>query len=201
MPGMATRRRWVLFGAPTLLGLLEIGHPALLPHDDIVATIAPIATWWTVLHILQVPLFALLGIAVFLLVRDLGGCAAAISRGAIAIFIVVYPAYDAAVGIASGILVTAGVPADLEPALYDLFWGPVTGLMAITGAGAWLVALLAAAWAWRTHGAPRTSVICLGLSGILLGIAHIRPFGPLACLSFLIGAVLIEFRANVAPTT
>jgi hypothetical protein len=34
----------LMFGVPLVLGLLELGHPALLPGDDIVATIAPIAT-------------------------------------------------------------------------------------------------------------------------------------------------------------
>ena len=33
-----------MFGVPLVLGLLELGHPALLPGDDIVATIAPIDT-------------------------------------------------------------------------------------------------------------------------------------------------------------
>ena len=33
--------RLIIFGAPLILGLLELGHPALLPGDDIVATIAP----------------------------------------------------------------------------------------------------------------------------------------------------------------
>jgi hypothetical protein len=36
-----------------LLGLLELDHPALRPGDDIVATIAPMASWWTTLHVLQ----------------------------------------------------------------------------------------------------------------------------------------------------
>jgi hypothetical protein len=120
---------------PLIFGLLELGHPALLPGDDIVATIAPIATapiatWWTALHVLQVPLFALLGVAVFLLIRGLDSRAATVSRYAIAIFIVVYPAFDAAVGIASGVLCRTSSGADLEAALQNLFWGPVTGSMA-----------------------------------------------------------------------
>ncbi len=105
--------RLIIFGAPLILGLLELGHPALLPGDDIVATIAPIATWWTTLHVLQVPLFALLGLAVFLLVRNLDGRAATISRYAIAVFIVIYPAIDAAVGIASGVLCRTSAGPDL----------------------------------------------------------------------------------------
>jgi hypothetical protein len=179
-----------------VLGLLELGHPALLPGDDIVATIAPIATWWTVLHVLQVPLFALLGVAVFLLVRDLNGLAAKVSRYAICVFIVVYPAFDAAVGIASGVLCQSTASPDLETGLYNLFWGPVTGVMAIVGSASWLVALNTAAWAWRKHGASALAVGFLALSGLLLGVGHIRPLGPLACLCFLIGVALIEFRSR-----
>jgi len=69
-------RRLVLLGVPLLLGILELGHPALLPGDPVVATIGPIATWWTTLHVLQVPLFALLGFAVIILVRDIDNQAA-----------------------------------------------------------------------------------------------------------------------------
>jgi hypothetical protein len=122
-------RRPIVFGVPFILGILELGHPALLPSDDIAATIVPIATWWTVLHVLQVPLFALLGVAVWLLVRDLDGRPATISRYAISLFIVVYPAFDAAVGIASGVICRTSAAPDLETGLQSLFWGPVTGLM------------------------------------------------------------------------
>ena len=185
-----------MFGVPLVLGLLELGHPALLPGDDIVATIAPIATWWTILHVLQVPLFALLGVAVFLLVRDLDGRAAKVSRYAICVFIVVYPAFDAAVGIASGVLCRSTASPDLETGLYNLFWGPVTGVMAMIGSASWLVALNAAAWACRKHGASALAVGFLALSGLLLGVGHIRPLGPLACLCFLIGVTLIKFRSR-----
>jgi hypothetical protein len=188
----------IIFVAPLILGLLELGHPALLPGDDIVATIAPIATWWTALHVLQVPLFALLGVAVFLLIRGLDSRAATVSRYAIAIFIVVYPAFDAAVGIASGVLCRTSSGQDLEAALQNLFWGPVTGSMAIVGSVSWLVAVLAAAWALRAQGAPALAVGALALAGVLLAVGHIRPLGPLACLSFLIGATMLELAPGKA---
>ena len=120
-------RRLIMFGVPLVLGLLELGHPAFLPGDDIVATIAPIATWWTILHVLQVPLFALLGVAVFLLVRDLDGRAAKVSRYAICVFIVVYPAFDAAVGIASGVLCRSTASPDLETGCITFFGGQLLG--------------------------------------------------------------------------
>jgi hypothetical protein len=187
-------RRSLVLGVPLILGLLELGHPALLPGDDIAATIAPIATWWTILHVLQVPLFALLGFAVFMLVRDIDNRAATISRCASAIFIVVYPAFDAAVGISSGILCRTAASAELEKGLQDLFWGPVTGVMAIVGSASWLVALVSAPWAWRKRDAPVAAVALLVMSGVLLAIGHIRPFGPLACLCFLIAAAVLELR-------
>lgn len=194
--------RVLVLGTPLVLGGLEVGHPALLPGENILETLAPIATWWTALHVAQVPLFALMGLAVLLLVRDLRGRPAQISRWAIAVFIVVYPAFDAAVGVASGVMIHAlGTPeaaqrSALDAALQALFWGPVTGLMAIVGSVSWLVALVAAAWAWRRAGAPLYAVAALALSGILLGITHIRPIGPLACLCFLVGAAWVSFRGN-----
>ena len=75
------------------------------------------------------------------------------SRCAIAVFVVVYPAFDGAVGIASGVMLQhlgglgTAERAAVEPALWALVWGPVTGMMAITGSAAWLIALVAAALA------------------------------------------------------
>lgn len=192
-------RRLIVLGVPLILGVLELGHPALMPGDSIFEVLAPITVWWTVLHIVQIPLFALMGLATFLLVRDLDGRAARISRRAITVFVVVYPAFDAAVGVSSGIMMhnlgplTAEQHAFVEQNLQALFWGPVTGLMAVVGSGSWLVALVAAALAYRRAGAPLFVVGLLALSGLLLGVAHIRPIGPLACLSFLVAAASIEF--------
>src|SRR5262249_24977411 len=84
--------------------------------------------------------------------------------------------------------------AELEKGLQDLFWGPVTGIMAIVGSASWLVALVSAAWAWRKRDAPAAAVALLVMSGVLLAIGHIRPSGPLACLCFLIAAAMLELR-------
>ena len=151
-------------------------------------------------------MFALLGCAVWLTVRDLGGRAARVCRGAIAIFIVVYPAFDAAVGVASGLLMeeigapSAATRAAIDSFLQALFWGPVTRTLALIGSLSWLVALVAAALAWRRARAPLVVVALLALSGGLLAIAHIRPFGPLACLAFLFASGWVEFgRTGSAP--
>jgi hypothetical protein len=191
-------RRALVLGPPLVLGLLELGHPGVTPSTPIVATLAPITTWWIVLHVAQVPLFALLGLAAMRLVRDLDGRAARISARALAVFIVAYPAFDAAVGVGSGVMLSGLGPlsadgmAAIEPALRALFWGPVTGLMAIVAAGAWVIALVAAAWAWRAAGAPWVVVALLALSGLVLGFSHTRPFGPIACGALLVAGAWIE---------
>lgn len=191
----------IVFGTPLLLGVVELWHPAVRPGDKIVPMIAPIAVWWTTLHVLQVPLFALLGIAVLYIVGDATGRASSVSRAAIYAFIVLYPAFDAAVGISSGVMlqhIPASQQAAFEPALQALFWGPVTGMMAIIASACWLIGVVAAAFAQRRLGAPALAVTFLVLSGLLLGFSHIRPFGPLACLCFLVGAAIIE-RRGVVP--
>jgi hypothetical protein len=192
----------VVLGVPLVLGVLEMAHPAFLPPESVIGTLMPIRDWWTLLHLLQVPLFALLGVAAWLLVRDRPGRAAQVSRRAIAVFTIIYPAFDAAVGIASGVILRTIETEDpaqlaaLEIGLEALFWGPLTGFMAVVGSVSWLVALIAAAVSWRQAGAPWYPVAALVLAGLLLGIAHVRPLGPLACLFFLVGAAWVVFKAS-----
>lgn len=209
-PDFEIWRRPILFGVPLVLGALELGHPGWGPSGEVVPHVAPIAVWWTALHILQVPLFALLGIAALLLLGGRGGRAASLSRYAIAVFIVVYPAFDGAVGISSGVMLMAANAqgssgSELEPGLWQLFWGPVTGSLAIVGSASWAIGTIAAAWALRKAQMPVAACSLLALSGVLLGIAHIRPIGPLACLAFFLAAVWMEFRgpsvASAEPTS
>jgi hypothetical protein len=85
-------QRVVILGAPLLLGLLEIWHPALGPQDNICSTLEAIKVWWTVLHVLQIPLFAFLGVTSYLLLRRFTGRIAMLGRVASLVFAVVYPA-------------------------------------------------------------------------------------------------------------
>jgi hypothetical protein len=136
---------------------------------------------------------------VLFLVEKLKGPFATISRYSIVLFIVIYPAFDAAVGISSGLICRKLSAADgslIEGALQEIFWGPVTGTMAIIGSGAWLIALVCAAVAFRKSGASIAVAVALVLSGILLAISHVRPFGPLACLCFLVAVLLSEMHGR-----
>jgi hypothetical protein len=194
-PRFTAPQQALIVGAPLVLGLLEIWHPALGPQDDICSTIGPIAVWWTVLHMLQIPLFALIGIVSYLLLRPFTGRVARIGRVASLVFAVVYPAFDAAVGVASGVMLqsvgslSAEQRAALEAGLQSLFWGSVTLSLAGVGAIGWLLALLSLSYLSRKGGAPLFVSLAFAASGILLAIAHVRPFGPLACLALLIAAL------------
>jgi hypothetical protein len=183
----------VILGTPLVLGVLEVWHPVLV-RGDICGTLAPVVTWWTVLHLLQIPLFALLGGAVILLLQALLGRTARIGRWAAVVFLVAYPAFDAVVGVGSGVLLQSAGDIDaeqrrvLETSLQGLFRGPATQSLAVIGSTAWLVALAATALAWLGQGAPWPVAAAFVASGVLLSISHIPPFGPLACLFFLVGA-------------
>jgi hypothetical protein len=69
------RRRLILLGTPLTLGLLEIWHPVPVPGTRY-ETIARYNDWWLILHILQLPLFGLMALAVVMLVTGIYGWAA-----------------------------------------------------------------------------------------------------------------------------
>ena len=87
-------RRLVLLGTPLVLGTLEIWHPTPTGTESTFEVIVNNAEWWFTLHILQLPLFGPMGLAVYLLVDGLHGWAATISRIGAWFFVVFYIALD-----------------------------------------------------------------------------------------------------------
>lgn len=85
-------RRLVLLGTPLVLGILEIWHPT--SNESPFNLIVDNANWWFTLHILQLPLFGLMALAVYLFVDGLHGWAATISRIGAWFFVVFYIALD-----------------------------------------------------------------------------------------------------------
>src|SRR5438552_1541764 len=57
-------KRVVMLAVPLLLGALEIFHPASSNYEGWVQTLDSVRVWWLILHIVQLPLFALLGLSV-----------------------------------------------------------------------------------------------------------------------------------------
>lgn len=183
-----------LLGVPLAWGVLLLFHgPG--PEDGVYESLSDEANRWQVVHVGSVLFIALLGLALYLLIRDLGGTAARISRLAIGPFVLFYAAGEAILGVATGVLVdyaneTAGdgrqAVADAAQALYDSTVGE--WLIGI-GSVAWIVAAIAAAVAYRRVGAPMVVSILLALSAIT--VFHAPPVGPagLVCFAAALGVL------------
>jgi len=195
--------RLVLFGTPVTLVILELGHP-LLDHMNTIRMLTPIVTWWIILHMLLIPLFALMGYSLFLLLRGVHNLAATTSRCATVIFVAFEVGYDTAVGLNSGILVSnastlpATQQAVIQQALHQLFVNPAIVLSYYILFIAGIVAICSAAWALYRAGVPRLPVFVL-LGTVLATYSHALPFGPLGSTCFLISALWIELVWRKSP--
>lgn len=169
------------------------------PDDnDIYGSLRDEATAFIVVHLGSIAFIALMGEALYLLLRGVPGRAAQISRLAIVPFVAFYAAADAIAGLATGILVKeANDGADTAGAAQALWDNFITGdLLFGLGGTAWIVAAIAAAVAFRQAGA-RTAVVALtGLSAIL--VFHAPPIGPAGLLCFAAAVILIA-RGERAP--
>ena len=187
---------------PIAWAILLLFHPAV--GDPVYDSLADDATAFYVVHLGMLVFIGLIGAALYLLVRDLPGTAARVSRLAIGPFILFYAAGEAVLGIATGVVVEHGneVAADevagvasAAQALWDDFIA--SDLLIGLGGVAWIVAIVAAVLAYRRAGAPLPVLVLLGLSVFVA--FHDPPIGPIALLCFA-GAVALIARAQRAPT-
>lgn len=196
-------KKLILLGSPLILGILEIWHPIVLRNQNAFSSILPQVDWWLTLHLIQLPLFGLLAMAVILLVSDLQGWAATLSRIGIGFFVVFYTSLDSITGIASGILIRNAQA--LSPELQALvaqqvnifFSDPIVGggtfsLIFLLGSGGWVVSLIATAIALAQVGVDHWSVVFLILAAISFGISHVWPTGPLGLMFFFFGVYGID---------
>ncbi len=198
---LATRRhigwrRIILLGTPALLILLELGHPPL-DHMHTISMLTPIVSWWIVLHMLLVPLFALMGWTFFLLLEGVQNRAATLCRYLTVVYISFSIGYDTVAGLNSGILVSNAVPlpptqqAVVQGMISQLFTSPAIVLsydiLLISGIASISLAALALARA----GVPWLPVLIL-LGTILSAYSHALPFGPLGTTCFFLAALWIE---------
>jgi len=147
----------------------------------------------------------LIGLALYLLVRDLPGTAARVSRLAIGPFVLFYAAYESVIGLAIGALVQHGndAPVRQRPAVADAIQSlgdnvivGDPGIVASVGSLAWIVAVIAAAIAYRQVGAPLLATILLALSFMV--VSHPPPFGPIGLLCFASAVVLLARAQHVS---
>lgn len=123
------------------------------------------------------------------------------SRVALVFFVCFYTAYEVTVGLGTGVLVdyANGLPPAEQAAVADsiqhlnrnaLLADPSLSL--VLGFFGWVVAMLAAAVAFKRAGAGWPATILIGLSALVA--VHPPPVGPIGLVCFAAGAVLIERR-------
>jgi len=203
MQGMAVakhrpmiKRRIVLLGTPVLLGLLELGHP-LLDHEHTISMLTPLLTWWIVLHMLLVPLFALMGWTFFLLLDGVQNRAATLCRYVTVVYISFSIGYDTVAGLNSGILVSNALtlpPAQqaiVQGMISQLFTSPAIVLSYYLLLLSGILSISLAAWALVRAAVPWLPVLVL-LGTTLSAYSHALPFGPLGSTCFFLAALWIE---------
>jgi hypothetical protein len=120
-------------------------------------------------------LFCLIALAAYLLIDGVHGAVATISRVALAIFVIFYPAFDVLIGIGTGILVryAAGFPpsqqAVVEKAIDAFLYSPIANLLVLLGSFGWQVGLLTAAIALSHPGKSRIFVAIPGAISTIVG--------------------------------
>jgi hypothetical protein len=186
-----------VISVPVAWGILLLFHP--LGGDGFYEVIDGNVTAWITVHIgmgIFVPLFAA---AIFLLLRGVEGTAATVSRIGLAVFAVLYAAWELVLGVGTGILTEEvnalpdaeqAVGADLVDSYAENGVIVVLSVVGSTGLG---VAMIGAAVALRGAYGLGWVPLLLILIAIPLIALHEPPFGPIG-LAMFIGAVLLFVR-------
>ncbi len=171
-------RRSVILGAPLVVGVLDLTHPTFTKEVGIYHGVLAHLNWWIILHLVQIPLFALLGLAAYLLLDGVSTPAVRVSRCALALFLVVYPAFDTLIGVGTGILVknAAPLPASEQATIataIDAYWrSPIAFVVATIGANAWGVGVLFAALALARPRWGHVPLLFATLVALIVGFAR-----------------------------
>jgi hypothetical protein len=194
MASSSAAKRIAMVLAPILLFVFSLLHglDRLIMHGMGTPDVDAWVQWlssnqvrWLALHVAGLGLFPLLGLAVWWMLPMHRG-ASRISRVALAIYIVLYAAFDAMVGIGSYVLVhhrqglMAGDRAVLDAVIVDLvFESDVTYWFGTVASVSWGIGVSAAAVAlWREcawHvGLP------LAVSAVAMSLSHSPPYGAVA---------------------
>ena len=174
---------------PLALAVIGLFHPHDLNGDT--------AELWTTLHVVLLPLFPLLAVSMWQLVRGLTGVLAWSSRAAAFVFIPLYIALDSLAGIATGTLMWVSGEQDRAdvPALEGLF--PVANAIGTVGSYVLLASGVLAVAAIGVRN-PRWALFVPGgilLLGGLFVFAERHIYFPLGVASmavFAVGAIVVE---------
>jgi hypothetical protein len=193
-------RRLFLVATPLALAVVLWFHPPGGEPDEVFEGVRPDVSAWLFVHTAFLFFIPLMAFAAYLLLGGLQGRAATVSRVGLILFLVFYTAYEVTIGLGTGILVdyAAGLPAAEQAAVADAIQhyngdavvGDPVSVALILGLLGWMVAMLAAAVAFRRAGAGWLIVALLALAALFA--IHPPPVGPAALVCFAAAAVLIE---------
>jgi len=186
-------RRLTIFGAPLGLATLAAIHPlvgeALVPEDKLGV--------WTLIHTLQIPLAALLGVAVVLVLDRVDGVEATAARLAVIPWVAAFAAFDGIAGLATGALSEYGHQHPSEATAVLGIAAAITDSPIAAAAlplGALFFALITfggASIALRRAGASSIAALSIGAGGIAWTFIHPLVGAP-AMLFFAFGALQVE---------
>jgi hypothetical protein len=190
-------RRAFLVATPLALAVVLWWHPA--GGENVYEDVRDDVGAWLFVHTVFLLFVPLLGLAAYLLLNGLRGWAAAVSRVALIFFLVFYTAYEATVGVGTGILVdyANGLPAGeqtvVADAIQDLNRNPILAdpsIALVLGSAGWIVAMVAAAIAFRRAGAGWPVTLLIGCAALFA--VHPPPVGPIGLFCLAAAAVLTE---------
>ena len=177
-------RRLLLIGTPVVLALLMIIHQLIDQFERPLAFLA--------LHLLLVPLFALMGVAIWVLLEGIGGAVAWAARVAAFLFLVGYVALDAISGIAASAILASGAPWSKE-ATRVLFASGPAAIPTTVAVLAWRVSVVLGALALYRAGRPLAPLVVLVASGLWLNQNHGGLRGVVVFGGFAVAAAWLEY--------
>lgn len=201
-PRFSRREVAFMIGVPLAWAILLLFHPRG-EGEDFYPIIRDEVTAWEIVHLGTLIFVPLMAGVVLLLLRGTEGTSAMVSRIALAVFAVVYTAWEVLIGIGTGILVDevnqlAEAERPIGAVLVEEFTdSPLIMALENIGVVAWFVALSAAGVALvRQAGASWLVPALLVLSAVPTAW-HVFPFGQVG-LALFIAAVLVFVRSQSA---
>ena len=190
-------RRATIFGTPVALGTLAAIHP-MMPADNLGT--------WNLIHTLQIPLVALLGISVVLLLGGINSRVATAARLAILPWVAFFAAFDGVAGLATGALAGfahdhPGTAETVDSAVAS--FGDSLVLAAGLPLGATIFSIVVfscSAIAMRHAGISVFAAGALAVGGVVWTFVH-PLIGAPAMLVFLSGAFVVEMSSRPAAVS
>ena len=192
-------RRGVLLGAPLALALLELFHARNL-EPTVYQALSLGVNRWLVVHVAQLILFGLMGLAIYLLVEGYEGPGATVCRVSAGVFVLFYGAFDVLAGIAPGILIKSASDASeeelpgFEAATQAVFESAEVGgfaFLKVIGETGWFVAVMSAVIVLSRVTRPLPAFGLLALAAVLLPVFQFSYGDIPGILGMLVIAVLV----------